>query len=482
MADNISYKGYLKMEQDGEEEVRRFMISKDMTNNFDNLKEKLVVVFPQLNGKNISITWTDADGDNVTIASDEELMIAMSEMTGPVYKISIQVKGEKKVEEEKNSTGEIHPGVSCDGCDGPVVGARYKCMVCPDYDLCEKCEGKGQHKEHNMMRLSSPQGQWPRHFFKRLHKLQERMDQKMKDKHEGRNEEDENEVKFSGPWGRGCMRGRGGMGGMRGMRGMRGSPNMMTPPNLFNSFIQGWMGQEQCGTPTHAAAHSAHEAAHKAAAEAAHKAATEAANAATAAGGAAAVDSNAAHTAYLLNMGNLIAAALDPFDISVDVSVETPEGVRTTSSTTSSSSTASTTPAEQKTESKESTPEVDAKVIPIQKEAEAEKPKSGSATPDQDVDEAWAVVDAVPENNEKIYPKLPEAEPTPAKEDAAPETAVPAPSAPKAAQHADPKIKVALQAMMNMGFSNEGGWLASLLEAKNGDIGKVLDLLQPVKK
>lgn len=27
----------------------------------------------------------------------------------------------------------VHPHVRCDGCDGPVVGIRWKCSVCPDY-------------------------------------------------------------------------------------------------------------------------------------------------------------------------------------------------------------------------------------------------------------------------------------------------------------------------------------------------------------
>merc|ERR1711963_845580 len=36
-----------------------------------------------------------------------------------------------------------------------------------------------------------------------------------------------------------------------------------------------------------------------------------------------------------------------------------------------------------------------------------------------------------------------------------------------------PKIKVALQAMENMGFNNDNDWLSDLLMKYNGDIGKV---------
>ena len=38
----------------------------------------------------------------------------------------------------------VHPGVRCDMCQGGVAGIRFKCSVCPDFDLCERCEASGQ--------------------------------------------------------------------------------------------------------------------------------------------------------------------------------------------------------------------------------------------------------------------------------------------------------------------------------------------------
>ncbi|XP_046404535.1 sequestosome-1 isoform X2 [Ischnura elegans] len=48
--------------------------------------------------------------------------------------------------------------------------------------------------------------------------------------------------------------------------------------------------------------------------------------------------------------------------------------------------------------------------------------------------------------------------------------------------HPRPVINQALAQMTSMGFNNEGGWLTTLLEAVNGDVGKALDILSPVKK
>jgi len=52
----------------------------------------------------------------------------------------------------------VHFGISCDGCDQyPLVGIRYKCEQCGDFDFCEKCYQQGNHdKSHTFKVISKP--------------------------------------------------------------------------------------------------------------------------------------------------------------------------------------------------------------------------------------------------------------------------------------------------------------------------------------
>merc|ERR1712213_181009 len=355
MADNVSFKVYLKDPSQGEEtEVRRFVVDKEVSTSLVYIKEKLVSIFPVLADKIFSVSWTDEDGDSITIDTDEELILALTELPGPVYKLTATVRAAKKVEEPQEpgvGANMTHHGVTCDGCDkAPIVGFRYKCVVCDDYDLCAACEKAGKHPGHNMMRITSPEVIWPQRLFKRV--------------------------------------------------------------------------------------------------------------------------------------GDFVAAALDPLGIDVQVDVETPGGQRTTVKPS-----AKTDKTEEDKQDRAASPEA-----------------AKEGTPSSSDDEEWTILsDKKPEAEAveipiqvldkevaPVYPTLPAEESTTtstprntttsANETQDQGAAAPASAPPATAVHPDPRIQVALQAMMNMGFSNDGGWLANLLEAKDGDIGKVLDILQPVKK
>ena len=49
-----------------------------------------------------------------------------------------------------------HYGVICDVCKGPVAGRRYKCIECPDFDLCQVCGDQNKHPQHNMVTIQNP--------------------------------------------------------------------------------------------------------------------------------------------------------------------------------------------------------------------------------------------------------------------------------------------------------------------------------------
>lgn len=68
------------------------------------------------------------------------------------------IKEESKQPKEEKM---IHRYIICDGCGmDPVVGIRYKCAVRHDYDLCEECEEKDEHK-YPFLKIRHP-GQAPK--------------------------------------------------------------------------------------------------------------------------------------------------------------------------------------------------------------------------------------------------------------------------------------------------------------------------------
>jgi uncharacterized CHY-type Zn-finger protein len=56
-----------------------------------------------------------------------------------------------------NST--VHERVQCDGCGAhPIIGSRYKCSVCKNFDYCPRCEELLQHP-HPFIKITDPNTQ-----------------------------------------------------------------------------------------------------------------------------------------------------------------------------------------------------------------------------------------------------------------------------------------------------------------------------------
>lgn len=126
---------------------------------FDALQSLIIENFSLLKSKPFKVTYKDAQEDVITVTNDEDLdeaYLDLKDSQKPILKFSITPsEGKNTAEETKHET--IHRGYSCDGCKMyPIKGIRYKCKVCPDYDLCEICMGKEIHKEHEALKIEQP--------------------------------------------------------------------------------------------------------------------------------------------------------------------------------------------------------------------------------------------------------------------------------------------------------------------------------------
>ncbi|NP_001380815.1 sequestosome-1 isoform 5 [Rattus norvegicus] len=168
---SLTVKAYLLGKEEAAREIRRFSFcfspepeaeAAAGPGPCERLLSRVAVLFPALRPGGFQAHYRDEDGDLVAFSSDEELTMAMSYVKDDIFRIYIKEKKECRREHRPPCAQEarsmVHPNVICDGCNGPVVGTRYKCSVCPDYDLCSVCEGKGLHREHSKLIFPNPFG------------------------------------------------------------------------------------------------------------------------------------------------------------------------------------------------------------------------------------------------------------------------------------------------------------------------------------
>lgn len=487
----VSFKVFLR--NDGVNEVRRFGVDRDVVSNFSYLREKLQAVFPSLRGCDFTVAWRDSDGDEIVISSDDELIIALTELQTEVRKLYVTVQAGSAMQyEQLGEGGHEHAGVICDGCEKKVEGFRYKCIQCPDYDLCAACENKSLHAEHYMIRIPVPTF-WRPHFGKRLaHHLAKAVHKS------GRCSGWESEA------GHGPGRHHGGRhhGGRHG-----GGAGWL---ETLAAYLNEWTnlpGEEEpqdkkdTADPSSSKKQKPQE------------------------------QQEDVRVQYLRNIGQTVASVLDPLGIDVDIEVRTRNRSEKRGDPEK----------EHDNKGGKNVPEEQTDAMEVdnkhEKEANASAGRSERESPET---EGWTVVNedtqkqsnitpnpsagtsgvpaaetgAVPKqpittyastahhnsvssSSSNMYPNIfplpghvplqPAQAPLPLHPPHMPVHSNPVFNpAPVQAfmQHPPirPHIAEAVDKMMSMGFSNEGGWLTQLLESKNGNIEKALDVLQPVKK
>lgn len=154
----VIIKAYYNDLEEQHPEIRRFSIDISPRND---AYQALETTIAQLNNNYVqgqfTLQYVDEDNDRITFSSDGEFRAAINQIgNGTVMKIFVKPKAKPAASASASASTNsyVHLGVVCDGCNGSVIGNRFKCMQCPDYDLCQSCSDKNVHPAHNMMKMT----------------------------------------------------------------------------------------------------------------------------------------------------------------------------------------------------------------------------------------------------------------------------------------------------------------------------------------
>lgn len=101
--------------------------------------------------------------------------VAQAETVHPGHKLLLLADADSVPKDAYPTQWVAHVGVDCDVCQKEIIGPRYKCTLCEDYDLCTSCEAsplQAHHhqdgKEHTFVKLDTPgdADAWERHASK----------------------------------------------------------------------------------------------------------------------------------------------------------------------------------------------------------------------------------------------------------------------------------------------------------------------------
>lgn len=444
---SVTVKAYLLGKEDTVKEIRRFTVDHDVSANYEYLSRKVTAAFSHLQNLPFTLFYKDEDGDMVAFSSDDELVMGLACIKDNTFRLYIKEKKEHRRDFPAHAFPPfgfppfhhppppgphmpppgphapppgphgppppggpfspfgaqcppvVHPGVTCDGCEGPVVGTRFKCSVCPNYDLCSGCQAKGVHTEHALLPIWHPMQQWfPRGKWMK--------------------------------WMRHCMwnQNRGGQ-----------APNQTQSAQSSQSGPNPEASQPEEPGPSVGAQ---------------------------------------ANVDFLKNIGEGVAAMLSPLGIDVDIDVEH-AGQRT-----------KVTPTNQNADVNMEAGEGGAAA----EEGETKEPPAATGSDEEwtdlscnkEVDPSTGELQSLnPQDVDQGLENSPSPKPRTSQNQAPTAEAATGASGLKEAalyphlpEEADPRLVEALSHMLSMGFTDEGGWLTRLLQAKGGDIGAALDAIQ----
>ncbi|XP_015429099.1 PREDICTED: sequestosome-1 [Dufourea novaeangliae] len=436
-------------------EIRRFIYNDLMVVTFDDVYKKIRSLFPELHNKDFIILWIDDENDKITVASNDEFASVKKTIDKKfieILRLYIQVPNENKKVSPPKEEGVFHFNIACDGCNSDILGFRYKCIQCDNFDLCSQCEALNLHADHWMIRMPR-ELEWSSHHGRALlHHIR-----KFIRRSETRLRKDNlNECPM-----RRCH------------EPSANNPNLFS---LFDKFVPYFNGSNDRKTEANADDAGASKEAP------------------------AQEDKENVKTQQVFKLLKKdITQFLDPFGINIDIQIDdnntnvpqTDEQKKEEKSKENVSNVTNVDPSKQfPKESRKSTDSIDDNTC----ESDATSAvHQDTTTPKTLPTDEWTIVDKSDASDisssssvSSSLSKMPEtqvssselASPTAPKEDSSRQKIYPELPKEERVFHPDPVIHNALQTMILMGFSNNGGILTSLLETEGGNINKVLDILQ----